>query len=99
MEYPPIFVKVNGDVVLNGETLLTGIHSPDRCIGKGEFCTIHNPSPNPMRDWPAEWKKGYGILRLCPHRRRHPDADSPNARDPEHMEDCDGCCMWIQELI
>lgn len=72
-------------------------HGPGQC--SGEFCSIHNPSPHHMREWPLNWRGDIGVMeRFCPHGIGHPDPDDIEHRKRmnrysagEHF--CgDGCC-------
>lgn len=77
-------------------------HAPGQC--SGEHCSIHNPSPNHMRAWPANWRGDRGLLeRLCECSVGHPDFDhvahvrrtrGQAAASAESTHGCCGCCAF-----
>lgn len=50
------------------------VHNKEQC--KGRNCCIHNPSDNPMKDWPTNWRQDRHLMeRICPCGVGHPDID------------------------
>lgn len=81
-------------------------HAPDQC--SGEHCSIHNPSPHHMREWPLNWRGDRGLMeRLCvEHGVGHPDPDhmahvrrtrAPEDASAEGIHGCCGCCARPSE--
>lgn len=64
----------------------------------GTNCTLHNPSPHHMVDWPMVLRGSGLIERTCPHGVGHPDPDSARyyidrtGEDHWGIHGCDGCC-------
>jgi len=83
---------VNTHKLEHSDTVMTNIHSKDKCIG--EFCTIHNMSDHIMRSFPQHWREDRSIMeRICDHDVGHPDPDNPWPIDDDRwIHGCCGCC-------
>lgn len=89
-----ILLNVTGPVLgeIRGIDMVT-VHGRDQCAG--EWCTIHNPSPHHMREWPQLWRADRQIMeRTCRHGYGHPDPDDVVVQTTRHggSHGCDGCC-------
>lgn len=89
-------------LILRGTAYLNPIFIHATCTG---FCPFHKRSGHPLRSAPMAWRENLGrVDRVCPHGVIHPDTDSLgylrkthlwdtiSINDPQHREDCDGCC-------
>lgn len=68
--------------------LIVNVHRPNQC--RNDYCTIHNPSPHSMVEFPQRWRQDRKFMeRMCPHGIGHPDPDDIVLNT---IHGCDGCC-------
>lgn len=71
-------------------------HSDGQCAG--EYCTIHNPSPEAIEVGRQYWRDDRGIMeRICSHGIGHYDFDQwayhhSLGQKYQAVHGCDGCC-------
>ena len=67
-------------------------HDEGTCLGR--YCTVHNRSDHPMRDFPQNWRWDRNLMeRVCPHGIGHPDPDEIYlSRDGRDIHGCCGIC-------